>query len=121
MPSQSEHLEKAEGNTRFANAIRPQTPVSSGWILTVLFYSALHYVEAFNAKHNQHFHEHPSLSQDIHRNPQLSAIYEDYRELSDFSWNARYRPNNYGITEVTEAKESHAAVEQHIRGLLGIT
>ena len=48
----------------------------------------------------------------------LSAIYQDYAELSDLSWNARYRATKYGSAEILDATNAHAAIEQHIRALL---
>ena len=73
---------------------------------------------SYNAKFNCHFKNHDELKRDIHRNPQLSRIYDDYRDLLTFSWNARYQPNNYGETEIVEARDCHTAVADHIRGLL---
>ena len=119
MPLQAEHLYKATNNKRFADAIRPITPTSSGWIITILFYSALHYVEAYNAKFNWHFRSHDDLKRDIARNPQLSKIFEDYSELLTFSWNARYQPCNYGEDDVKQARECYDAVVEHITSLLG--
>ena len=119
MPSTDEHLKKAEGNRRFAYALRPANSVVSGWALTVLFYSALHYVEAYNAKFNTHFKSHDNLKSDIGRNPVLSDIYDEYSDLLTFSWNARYNSVVYGEAELNEAKEYHASVEKHILNLLG--
>jgi hypothetical protein len=118
MPSQAEHLYKATNNKQFADGLPKGTPTAVGWVLTILFYSALHYVEAYNARFNCHFTKHEELNKDIQRNPQLSAIFDDYRDLSSFSWNARYRPVAYGETELQEALECHEAVERHVTGLL---
>jgi hypothetical protein len=119
MPLQAEHIYKAKNNKRFADAIRPITSTSSGWILTILFYSALHYVEAYNAKFDCHFKNHDDLKRDIYRNPQLSDIFDDYSDLLTFSWNARYRPCNYGEEDVKEARVCYEAVVGHITALLG--
>jgi len=118
MPSQAEHLFKATNNKTFAQGLTKGTPTAVGWALTVLFYSALHYVEAYNAKFNAHFSKHEELNKDIQRNPQLSVIFDDYRDLSTFSWNARYRPVAYGEKELNEALACHAAVEEHVTELL---
>jgi hypothetical protein len=110
MPTKGEHLAKAISNRRFADALNVSTPTATGWALTALFYSALHYVEAYNAQYNTHFSKHEDLSSDIGRNPVLSSIHDDYKDLSNFSWNARYRPVNYGNTELEEAKACQEAV-----------
>jgi hypothetical protein len=118
MPSQAEHLSKATNNKQFADGLPKGTPTAVGWALTILFYSALHYVEAYNAKFNEHFTKHEDLNRDIQRNPQLSPIYDDYRDLSSFGWNARYRPVAYGDQELNEALQCHAAVQRHVTELL---
>ena len=121
MPSTNEHLAKAQGNKTFAYNLGVTTPTAIGWALTALFYSALHYVEAYNAKYGQHFSKHEDLSRDIGRNPVLQPIYGDYKDLLVFSWNARYRPVQYDAARLVEAKEYHAAVEQVVSGLLRIS
>ena len=121
MPNTNEHLAKAQGNKTFAYNLSVTTPTAIGWALTALFYSALHYVEAYNAKYHQHFSRHEDLSREIGRNPVLQPIYDDYKDLLAFSWNARYRPVQYDAAKLVEAKEYHAAVEQVVSGLLGIS
>ena len=118
MPSQADHINKAERNRDFADAMRPVNPTVVGWSLVVLFYSALHYVEAFHAKHHTHCTTHKQRNGEISRNPQLSVIYRHYQELSDFSWNARYQCASYSSSELAQARESLKAVETHIQKLL---
>ena len=118
MPSKGEHLTKADNNRRFADGLGVASPTSIGWAITALFYSALHYIEAYNAKFNTHFRKHELLNQDIERNPILNPIWEDYRDLSEFSWNARYNYVNYGKTELDEAKQCLESVRALVSGLL---
>jgi hypothetical protein len=117
MPSRSEHLAKAENNKGFADAIKLSNPTSVGWALTALFYSALHYVEAFNGKYNLHCKSHHQLKADIAKNPQLLTIFDEYSGLLDYSWNARYEVAVYGKREFDEASEYHAAIKKHILDL----
>jgi hypothetical protein len=118
--SKDEHLSKAENNRRFAYALKPLDATLSGWTLTVLFYSALHYVEAYNATIQCHFINHNELNRHIEGTNSLAAIHDDYRDLANFSWNARYQAIPYGVPEIEEAKEFHSAVRKHIYGLLGL-
>jgi hypothetical protein len=120
MPTQSEHLYKATNNKIVADEMSRKTPTSIGWAITILFYSALHYVEAYNAKFNYHFHGHTQLINDMGRNPVFSTVFDNYQELSSLSWNARYRPRRYGDTELKEAIESHAAICALVCTKLGI-
>ena len=87
-------------------------------MLTCLFYSALHYVEAYNAKSDCHFSNHVDRNRDIEKNPTLSGIWMDYRDLSTLSWNARYQSTKYGEDKLVEARQSFEAIRDHIAGLL---
>jgi hypothetical protein len=120
MPTQPEHLYKAKNNKLCADKMSRDNPTSVGWVLTVLFYSALHYVEAYNAKFNTHFSQHADRNEDMGKNPVLKPIFSNYQELSTYSWNARYKPCGYGEKEIQEAIESHAAVAKLICTSLGI-
>ena len=118
MPSQTDHYQKADKNSNFAKALQPIDSTVIGWSLVVLFYSALHYVEAFNAKHNTRFANHIERNADICRNPQLSKIYRDYMDLMNFSWNARYQCAHFTRQELAEALAAHSAIESRIANLL---
>jgi hypothetical protein len=118
MPSRGEHLSKARNNKEFADSIKLENSTRVGWVLTVLFYSALHYIEAYNAQFNYHCRNHQDLHDNIVRNPVLTAISYDYSDLETFSWNARYRAVRYGHKEIEDALEYHAAIEKHITDLI---
>jgi len=118
MPSRDEHLSKARKNREFADLLKPDNSTRAEWKLTVLFYSALHYVEAFHAKTHLHCKRHQDLNDNIMRNPLLADISEDYFHLQNFSWNARYQAVNYGNAEVEEAIQCHAAIAKHVTDLI---
>jgi hypothetical protein len=118
MPTQSEHLAKAQNNKKFASSLSPDTPTSIGWALTALFYSALHYVDAYNAKFNTRFTKHELRNKDIGRNPILMPIHDDYMDLCTFSYNARYEFVNFGTGHLQEAQSCHLAIETLIKPLL---
>ena len=58
MPTQVEHTKKARENESFAISLGTATQASVNWKLVVLFYAAVHYVEAYLAKLNQHLRSH---------------------------------------------------------------
>jgi hypothetical protein len=118
MPTKDEHLYKANGNAKFADAIIPVGPIIIGWALTVLFYSALHYIEAYNAKFNKHFTSHHDRNDDLRNHPVLDPIYDDYMDLKNYSSNARYGTQRYGKTELQEAKDSLIVIREFISKLL---
>jgi hypothetical protein len=51
VPSKDEHIKKAEGNETFAASIQPDNQTQIDWTLVILFYAAVHYVEAYLDKH----------------------------------------------------------------------
>jgi hypothetical protein len=121
MPSENEHLNKARNNRALAYALNPATgPNTCGWAITILFYSALHYVEAYHAKLNppQHYQNHNELKRVIVSNANLRAIADDYEDLFQFSWNARYGTAQYGEVQINEAKQLQTTVQGHIDSLL---
>jgi hypothetical protein len=118
MPSDQEHLYKAENNKKVADGLKRTGPTAIGWAITILFYSALHYIEAFNAKIGSHFTKHPALCRYIEMSKDLSPISDQYNELKALSWNARYTAKRYDERHLKEAIESHEAVETHILNLL---
>jgi hypothetical protein len=77
VPSRSEHLAKAESNQRLAIAFQNGPHVD--WSVTVLFYAALHLVEAALAP--VHSANHADRNQNIQHDPHLNAIYPYSREL----------------------------------------
>jgi hypothetical protein len=118
MPSRDEHLGKARNNKEFAQSLKLDNPTRVGWALTALFYSALHYIEAYNAKYDFHCRNHHDVSDNIQRNPMLDTISDEYLDLSNFSWNARYKAVDYEVAKFTEAARYHAAIEKHIKDLI---
>ncbi len=91
MPTSPQHRAKAENNEFFATDVGEPF---WDWAVTGLFYSALHYVEAYLASLHPPFHPPTHQIRDslIHREPRLRPIYVDYRELQDESRDARYDP-----------------------------
>ena len=89
MPSTPEHRSKAENNEFFTSEL--DNPFWD-WAVTGIFYSALHYVEAYFA--NQAPPVHPATHQMrdnyVYVDKQLRPIYVDYRQLEDESRDARY-------------------------------
>jgi hypothetical protein len=117
-PSKDEHLRKAEKNKAFARSILSTDSTSIGWVLVALFYSALHFVDAFGAKYNTPYSSHKQRNEDVQRNPQLERLRDDYLDLYTLGWNARYTMQIYGEKEHREAMDSLAIVESEIRALL---
>ena len=87
MPNLNQHLALAESNKRFAESIASLPVRFPGWETTVLFYSALHYVDAFLATQGIHPRNHDSRIESV---KSYIRSWEDYRHLYRLSLGARY-------------------------------
>jgi len=117
-PAPSDHVRKADENKSFGYGMIATHPTSAGWALTAMFYSALHYAEAYFLKTSKRVDNHGERSDAIKFDRNLSGIYGQYMHLFDYGFNARYRLKIYGKSDVEKAKPSLEAVEKHIKSLL---
>lgn len=85
-----QHLQKATENEKFAQTIDTNTVAGIEWAITVKFYIALHYIQAYLASKGQNYFRHESRGDAIERDPKIRNAYDDYRELYDISRDARY-------------------------------
>lgn len=60
------------------------------WAITVLFYSAVHYVDAYLSSRTKRQPDHVGREQEIQRDVFLSSMWREYRELERMSRDARY-------------------------------
>ncbi len=95
-----EHLAKAQQNELFASELGLSSGVHIDWTITILFYAAVHYVQAYFATRGKTFHMHRSRDSALGRDPNISGIYQDYRELEHFSRQARYELPSGRLTEL---------------------
>ena len=90
MSTTAEHKAKAEHNDFFVSTL--QNPFWD-WGVTGTFYAAVHYVEAYLAKHNPPIHSrnHNIRDNNVQGDPLLTTVYDDYRELKNECHDARYQ------------------------------
>lgn len=89
MPDVAEHIAQAHHNERFFATIDPAQ--YSDWAVTVLFYSALHYIDAYLATTGYlDPGTHPERLRLIRSNAVTRAVYREYSRLKNYSENARY-------------------------------
>jgi hypothetical protein len=94
----TEYLQQAAQNAEFAEYIRKNRSDRLDWAATCLFYSAVHYVNAYLVKskipipRRHHGSEAGKRGRTniVQQDPTLSAIYPQYRHLDDESRDARY-------------------------------
>lgn len=85
-----EHVGKARENEAFALTLDTKTPCAIEWGVTVRFYAALHYVQAYFAQQNITFTQHTNRATAIARDSRIQAAHGDYRSMQDYSESARY-------------------------------
>ena len=118
MPTSQEHLAQARRNEEFLVTIRALPVRYAEWETVALFYSALHYVDAFLATLGEHPRNHRIR---IARVNSATALQHEYQDLFDASMEARYE----ALTPTT-ARADHLMVGPFLRvkeemlSLLGI-
>ena len=96
MGAQSFHIEKAERNERFFQSCNLGASLYNEWAVVVLFYAAVHYVDAVLARESvlprtqRHPHDHPRRNTGVANSPTLGPIALLYLNLYDRSRDARY-------------------------------
>jgi hypothetical protein len=119
VPTKDQHVKKATENEAFANRLDTNTQASINWKLIVLFYTALHYVEAYLAKHlNQHLHVHTTRDSVVSREARLRMLRTEYAHLKYFGFNARYEADQFTARDVADALGYLAQVKGKITPLL---
>ena len=93
----NDYLNQAEHNRGLADFLRDSKVDCLDWAVTCLFYSAVHYVNAYLRKNNitiprRHKGDQrgPGRTTIVQQDPALSVIYASYRHLNDESRDARY-------------------------------
>lgn len=89
MPYQNEHIKKAIHNKSFFDSFDFDTTRYVDWLITILFYICLHYVDSKLAQSNFHPSTHETRDRYISRTS-LRHVFAEYRLLKDESENARY-------------------------------
>lgn len=120
MPSRDEHLAQAKHNARFYGSF--DRSVFKDWAVTVLFYTSLHYIDAFLAhRANIHPVKHKTRDNAVGTVAELKPIFGHYSALKNASFNARYMPptqftdNHVVALENTHLAKIKAAIGQHIQ------
>jgi hypothetical protein len=119
MPTREQHVQKAADNEAFAGRLETASQVSVNWKLVVMFYVAVHYVEAYLAKTmGTHLRSHTTRDAYIARETNLRKIGAAYMHLKFYGYNARYEVDQFTPKDVTDASGYLASVKGAILPLL---
>jgi len=115
VPQRHQHLTRADETEALALKLNASEPICIDWAITMLFYAALHFIDAFLAGKNLHPLNHEQRDNEVENNGSLSDIYKDYRRLKDMSRAARYEIPNFGIDKLGKAKQHLSNIKTHLR------
>lgn len=89
------------------------------WAVTGMFYTAIHYVEAYMAKQGVHSAFHSRRDSAIQQDKKLCIIYDDFNDLKNDSIQARYQGYAFPLEEIlARIQPSLNNVRGHVLSLL---
>jgi hypothetical protein len=101
MPALQDHLKQAVHNENFYSSFNLNKTPYLDWVVTGIFYSALHYVDSYFATQNKHPLNHSERNHFISHDQNLGRnFYTNYRGLKDDSNRARYNMRTFTSTEI---------------------
>ncbi len=98
MPLDENRLERARHNERFLATLDLDATPYLDWAVTIAFYAALRYVDAFFYPERPHDHRERLIW--VQTNPRTRPIYDSYLELYLQSRNARYELTQFTPDQV---------------------
>jgi hypothetical protein len=119
VPARQQHLANAERNQRLSIALQAGPHVE--WAVTIMFYAALHLIEATLAP-SAHSSNHNARNQTVQFDARFHPIYRHYRELYRRSLDARYECTPFTILQVQHLYATqYEPIKRHLQLLLGFT
>lgn len=101
MPDKEKHVDQANHNNEFWNSLNSGTTPYLDWVVSAIFYEAVHWVEAFLAtkKINSGTHAKRRYAMQIY-DVELGSILSDFDIIKYESENARYRCYKHTLSDV---------------------
>lgn len=88
-----QHLNKAKHNEKFLSLVEANSPDNYfDWKITIVFYIAIHYIDAYFASHNDSIHSHEQRRHKLENggNSVSMAFIDNYDNLYNICRNSRY-------------------------------
>jgi hypothetical protein len=106
VPQKDAHLSQAAHNFAFYNSV--DCSRYSDWAATALFYTALHYIDAYLATRSIDPGSHDTRDKCITRISVLRPLYKHYSHLKNHSRTARYYPPaSFSMTAIKSLESIH--------------
>lgn len=100
------HISGARENEELANSLDVSEPENRNWIVTIRFYSYVHYIEQILESYNYSSNTHIERKDNIEKcNGTDQTAYKIYRFLEDLSRDARYECIRMGTEELDITKK----------------
>jgi hypothetical protein len=117
--TKQEHIQKAQETLGLRACLDHAKDGAIGWSITMLFYSALHYVEAyFTAVRGFGCKHHFSRATEIQNDPRISSLFPDYRLLENLSREARYDITTFNAGDLRCAQRCFDTIKSAIEALI---
>jgi hypothetical protein len=116
VPTTDEHLVQAERNEQLSHTLELHDPA---WAVTMLFYAAVHYLEAYfdamptRAGFERHYEQHVSRHRAVRQ--RLPSLQRHYQTLYDESIEARYKYTLFTPDDVVALRDNQfAAIKSQV-------
>lgn len=119
MPTKDEHIDQALRNETLADRLDANLNPTQEWRVTLLFYAALHWVEAYLTNIGMRTFNHSGRQKVISQRPELTQIVVNYFLLKHESEEARYNCKAFAESELSQIRDNYYnPVKQHMQSLL---
>ena len=115
MPREDQHRQKAGLNEAFAERLDASDATCENWAVVAAFYSALHHIQSYFAKHSVEAKSHEERFDQIKKDEKLRPALPSYKYLYTLSLTARYYCSGLPVEAYSkEAKPRLAAVKKQV-------
>lgn len=119
MPTKDEHIDQALRNEALADRLDATLNPTQEWRVTLFFYAALHWIEAYLSEMGITAKSHQDRINKILRISELGPIRYNYGRLKIESENARYECKRFDEPEILRIRDEHYnPVKDHMRTLM---
>jgi hypothetical protein len=120
MPTKDQHIQKANLNEDFGQAIYKLDLKFGCWIVVAYYYAALHWIDAYiDNRSGYHPPNHANRESYISKDSNLrNSIYNDYRDIKDDSRLARYGIGIFNDSRIEYNRQILEKLKTTIQGFL---
>jgi hypothetical protein len=119
MPDLDAHQTQVEHNRQAAMVLQQAPHPYLDWVVTMLFYTALHLVDQVLYQNSQlHPRNHRQRHTAIANEPMLASIYRDYRELEHQSRRSRYECTRFRSEDVNRLSARLTKIEHVVKSIV---